>query len=240
MQSKSKKPSEASAFDFTTSFGINRAVSYFLGLRSVEMYCKTLPITDGLKACVDQVALDRGLNVDRIKALSAQVPRTGALLITANHPTGILDGVVLLCGLLSRRDDVLIVANDVLSGLPMLGQSIIPIKKTVDGDRNGLSTLIQVRRAWKQDQCVVVFPAGTVSYWQWSKFAVCDAPWTFSFQKLALSLDVPVCKAHLSIQNPTWFHLCCAFSRKARLIFLLRVFMSNSIKNLSSPISFKT
>lgn len=221
-----------------SKFHVNRVTSFLLGLNALEEYCGTLPISIGLQSCVNKVVSDRGLCVDKILAAAVSIPQKGPLLVTANHPTGILDGAVLLCGLLSRRSDVLIVANDLLCELPLLGGSIIPIKKTTLGDVNGLGALIQVRRAWKKNQCVVVFPAGTVSHWQWSKLSVVDAPWTLSFQKLSASLKVAEYRAAISIKNPLWFHFCSAFSRKARLALLIRAFFCRQKLTVDSPVIF--
>ncbi len=228
----------ADSLDFTTHFGVPEMWSRLLGLRAAEAYCKTLPVSAGLAACVDRVALDYGLDVEHIKNAARPIPQTGALFVTANHPTGILDGVVLLCALLSRRSDVRIVANDLLCSIPVLGHRVIPIKKTRVGDSNGTGALLGIRRAWKRNECVVAFPAGTVSHWQWKGMAIADAPWTNGIQNFSASLNVPEYRACLTIRNPDWFHICAAFSRSARLALLLRAFLSNAVRQPSHPVEF--
>jgi putative hemolysin len=49
-----------------------------------------------------------------------RIPRTGALLVTANHPFGILDGVILAAILTAVRSDVRILTNSMLASLPEL------------------------------------------------------------------------------------------------------------------------
>ena len=224
--------------DFTANFGVGEIAARLLGLRAAEVYCRTLPALNGLAACVDQVITDQGLHIESIKKAARLIPQKGALLITANHPTGILDGTVLLCALLSRRDDVWIVANDLLTGIPVIGQRVIPVKKTNSGDSNGFGALMQVRRAWKRNECVVVFPAGTVAHWQWKSMAVADAPWTTSIQNFAALLKVTECRAVLAIRNPIWFHMFAAVSRKARVALLLRAFFSKSGTGTPHPVVF--
>lgn len=226
------------SLNFTANFGVSRVWSILLGLQEAEVYCKTLPVSLGLAACVDQIALDRGLNIEHIKAAAKDIPQNGAILVTANHPTGILDGVVLLCALLSRRNDVWIVANDLTSQIPVLADCIIPIKKTDKGDGHSVRALLQVRRAWRRNQCVVVFPAGTVAHWQLKGRVIKEAPWTTSFQTLAVALKIPEFRATLTIKNPFWFHVCAAVSRKSRLVFLLRAFFSGTANHPSYPVSF--
>lgn len=226
------------SLDFTNHFKVAEIWACLLGLRTVEAYCQSLPTSSGLAACVDQVVIDRGLQIDHIKEAARFIPQNGALLVTANHPTGILDGAVLLCALLSRRDDVRILANDVLCSVPILGERIIPVKKTAAGDGDGFSALMEVRRAWKRGECVVAFPAGTVAHWHWRSMAIAEAPWTTSLQSFATSLKISEHRAELAIKSPVWFHVCAAVSRKARLAFLLRAFLSNSVGHPSHPITF--
>lgn len=228
MESKRRTAyASVTSLDFTAHFNVPRSWAYLLGLRAAEAYCKTLPVPAGLAACVDRVVMERGCQIDRIKNAALAIPQKGALLITANHPTGILDGAVLLCALLSRRPDVRIVANDLLCCVPLLGELIIPIKKTSDGDLHGFSALMEVRRSWKRGECVVVFPAGTVAHWQWKSMAVLDAPWTTTLQDFADVLKVQEFRAALRLKNPIWFHVCAAFSRKARVALLLWAFLNN-------------
>lgn len=226
-------------FNFTDIFRVNSWLSFIFGLRSMEAYCKSLPLSDGLAACVDHVIKDRQLNIDSLKKSAIFVPQTGPLLITSNHPTGILDGAVLLCALLSRRSDIFIVGNDLLTKIPLLSDIIIPIKKTQFGDQNGIGSLIRVKRVWKQNACVVVFPAGTVEHWQWNKFKVCDAPWTEAFQNLAEISKVPQICVHLPFKNPVWFHIFSAFFKKARYALLIHAFFSTKNKNKFLPVIFK-
>lgn len=226
------------SFNFTDQFKVNHSLSFLLGLRSIETYCKSLPCTESFAACVDHVVKERKLDIDAVKQSALLIPQSGPLLITSNHPTGILDGAVLLCALLSRRSDVLIVANDLLTEIPLLEHFIIPIKKTSKGDLNGLRTLIHVRKAWKRNACVVVFPAGTVEHWHWKKFKVCDAPWTDAFQNLANILKVPEISACLTLQNPMWFHLFAAISKQARSALLILAFLDFKNKSSKSPVFF--
>lgn len=233
-----ENPLTSSSVNFTETYKINPVVSFLLGLRSMEAYCRRLPLSDGLLACVDRIVIERNLNIMSVKNSAHLIPQSGPLLITANHPTGILDGVVLLCALLSRRADVFIIANDSLAKLPVFGSHVIPIRKSSSGDQNGLRTLIQVRRAWKRNACVVVFPAGTVSHWQWDKFRVCDAPWLASLENFARLSEVVEIRAQLNLQNPLWFHIFAAILKPARSILLLHVFLKSKNSSLPVPVSF--
>jgi len=55
------------------------------------------------------------------------IPKNGSLLIIANHPFGIIDGLI-LCSLVSKvRDDFKIMTHETLQFLPQLSQFILPV-----------------------------------------------------------------------------------------------------------------
>ena len=84
----------------------------------------------------------------------ARIPASGAAIVTSNHPFGILDGVI-VGALLSRvREDVKIMTNFVLAGIPELHEHCIFVdpfggKDAAGRNRRGLggrSALAKKRR----------------------------------------------------------------------------------------------
>src|SRR5690349_1080861 len=78
-----------------------------------------------VKQSVDGTIWDRLLDemkvtLDVESADLARVPATGPVVVVANHPFGILDGVILTAILLRVRPDVKVLANFVLSAVPEL------------------------------------------------------------------------------------------------------------------------
>ncbi|PYY15677.1 MAG: hypothetical protein DMG61_06450 [Acidobacteria bacterium] len=57
----------------------------------------------------------------------ARVPAAGACVVVANHPFGILDGILLGALLLRVRPDVKILTNYILTGVPELDEYCIPL-----------------------------------------------------------------------------------------------------------------
>jgi hypothetical protein len=56
-----------------------------------------------------------------------QIPRRGGVVVTPNHPHGLLHGAVLVHTVRSVRADVKLLANDVLRTIPELRDLVIPI-----------------------------------------------------------------------------------------------------------------
>lgn len=225
--------------DLPARHGIAEVVARILGLRDLGDYYRALPTSVGLAACVDQVLTDRGIDVAQIHAAARCIPDRGALLVTSNHPTGILDGVLLLSAILSRRQDLRIVTNDALLAVPVLAERVIPIKKTGRPETGNHRALLTIRRSWERMECVIAFPAGTVAHWQWREMRIADAPWTDGIQRFAGKLNIPEYRAALTVRNPHWFHLCAAVSQKARTALLIRAFLASSAKPPAQPLTFR-
>jgi putative hemolysin len=95
-----------------------------------------------------------------------RIPTTGAVVVVANHPFGVLDGVILGALLERVRPDVKIMTNVLLAGIPELQERCIFVDPF--GERGSAALN---RRAMKQALAwlrgggmLAVFPAGEVSH----------------------------------------------------------------------------
>ena len=72
------------------------------------------------------------LNLMQIKivnksSIPLHIPESGSLMIIANHPFGIIDGLI-LCSLVSeKRDDFKIMTHETLKFLPELDKFVLPV-----------------------------------------------------------------------------------------------------------------
>lgn len=180
-------------------------------------------LREGLEPTLGRYSIDSRT----LGACAAAVPKHGPVLVTADHPTGILDGVVVMAALLQRRDDVYVLANRHLETIPHFANHHIPIDKGADASAPK-QALRGIRRVWKGGGCVVHFPAGTVAHWQRKSWTVTEAPAEKSVQRLAERLNVSHLHATLYLENPASFHAVAAVSRFARTALLIRVFYTGS------------
>src|SRR5215469_17865695 len=70
----------------------------------------------------------------------ARVPATGACVVVANHPFGILDGILLGALLLRVRPDLKILTNYMLTGVPELDEYCIPLDPFGEKKQSALGT----------------------------------------------------------------------------------------------------
>ncbi|MEM6463937.1 MAG: lysophospholipid acyltransferase family protein [Pseudomonadota bacterium] len=95
----------------------------------------------------------------------AEIPRSGPVLFIANHPFGVVDGIVLTWLALKARPDVKVLANNVLCAAPEARPFLLPID--FSGSSKGNTTTIETRRIALQSLLgggsIAIFPGGGVA-----------------------------------------------------------------------------
>ncbi|MEW6337476.1 MAG: lysophospholipid acyltransferase family protein [Acidobacteriota bacterium] len=152
-----------------------------------------------------------GLSVEvRVSpAAEERVPRTGPLVIVANHPFGAIEGLALADAVLAVRPDVLVMANLVLGRIPELR----PLFGLVDpfGTRRSARASAAGLRAslahLESGGALVVFPAGEVSHLDLARRAVTDPAWSTTAVRLARRTGARVLPAHVAGANGPLFQV---------------------------------
>lgn len=217
---------------------LRAALRRYLCLDRAADDCSALTDVDNLKEGLEPTLERFRIDSNILGQCARHVPERGPVLITANHPTGILDGVVLMAALLERRQDVYVVANQRLEAIPHFTNHLIPIDKsgTTSASR---AALRRIRHVWEADGCVIHFPAGTVAHWQLKSLAVTEAPAETSVPLFAAKLGAVQFQATLFLENPAWFHAIAAVSRHARTALLIRLFYAGSRVARHPPVAFR-
>lgn len=113
-----------------------------------------------------QVMVERyGLSLEVIGGSLSHIPRHGPLILIANHPYGILDGLMMGHILSMVRGDFRILANSVFRKAEDLNRIVLPI--SFDDTRAAVEQNIQTRktalRYLSGGGAMGIFPGGTVS-----------------------------------------------------------------------------
>lgn len=136
-----------------------------------------------------------------------RIPRSGPLLIAANHPTGIADGIAVFDALKGTRGDVAIFANrDAQRINPRLADILIPVewREEYRSHAKTKETLRLSSRAFAQKRAVVMFPSGRIAYWE--DGALHERPWQTSVVALARKHRTPVLPVHVGARNSGLFY----------------------------------
>lgn len=155
----------------------------------------------------------------------ALIPREGPLVVVANHPFGVLDGLIISWLISLRRSDFKVLTNSVLDGVP----EARPYLLTVDfaGTRDAIEANVAMRKAAlahvKGGGCVVVFPSGGVATTPrpFDPLAV-DAEWKPFTAKLITQSRAPVTPIFFDGQNSRLFQIASHLSLELRLALVFR------------------
>lgn len=170
---------------------------------------------------VRRLELQLVCNEDALKRL----PRTGPLVVVANHPFGVLDGVV-ICHLLAKvRTDFLVLTNEVLTRADEIRRWLLPIDfaETEEALKTNLKSRATAKEHLMKGGCLVVFPAGGVSTTPtpWDKRAV-DAEWKTFTARMIAQAKAPVVPFFFAGQNSRLFQLASHLSMTLRLSLLFK------------------
>ncbi len=135
------------------------------------------------------------------------VPANGRIIIASVHPTGIADGVAMYDALKSKRPDLCFFANrDAIRVAPRLSEVVIPVewveaKRTRQRSRE---TLLEAKKAFTDERCVVLFPSGRLAYMDEEKKLV-EREWLTSVAIFARKYECAIVPAHITARN-SWLY----------------------------------
>jgi putative hemolysin len=172
----------------------------------------------------------RGLDVrvDYDAGRLAAVPRTGPLVVVANHPFGVVDGLV-LCHLVSLvRDDFKVVAMSTLCRVPEVRDYVLPINfaETPGAAATSARSRREARALLRGGGCLVIFPGGAVSTSRGPFGPAVDADWHPFAGRLIVAARAAVLPVHFAGQNSRLFQLASRFSATLRISLLVREILS--------------
>ena len=151
------------------------------------------------------------------------IPRSGSVVIVANHPLGGLEGVLLSHILLKIRPDLKVLTNELLRSFPefqnlFIGVDVLNANKQHENAKG----IRDVARHLSQAGALLVFPAGTVSRINPFSMKITDAPWSLTITRLARKYNAPIVPVFVSGRNSLGFYLSGLVHKRLRTILLPR------------------
>jgi putative hemolysin len=188
-----------------------RVLDWLLGFQSFNEVYRRLPPclpADFSRTYLDAIDVRAEFNGESLDT----IPVKGPLVLIANHPFGIIEGMMLDAMLQSIRPDGTVMAVHMLSAVPEWGARYIFVGPPGHRGRRHLSL-----RGWRQalrwvgrGGAIVVFPAGRVALFQWRKMAVTDQPWSPHIAAFARRTGAPVLPVFVHGHNRFGFQLACS------------------------------
>ena len=192
---------------------IRRAKGYANDVASGEDFWQVMVARYGLRLEVVSGALDN-------------IPKTGPLILIANHPYGILDGLIMGYILSVLRGDFRIIAHRIFRKADDLNRVILPI--SFDDTREGISLNLDTRKQalqyLQEGGAIGIFPGGTVSTAPKPFGQPIDPVWRNFTAKMIARSDATVVPIHFEGKNSRLFQVASHMHSTLRLALLIKEF----------------
>lgn len=157
----------------------------------------------------ERVRAALGVRVSCPSADVARLPSTGPLVVAANHPHGLLDGLALAHVLRQRRQDVRVLTNRVLARIPELDDLcffVDPFGGPAAAARSRAG--LRAAHLWlKSGGALIVFPAGEVAHAGHHRDGTpLDAEWHLTAFTLAQAARARISPAFIAGTNSRSFY----------------------------------
>lgn len=171
-------------------------------------------------------ALDIEANVHEHEL--AHTPRTGPVVVVANHPFGAVEGLLLARLLRAIRGDVRVLANFMIRRIPELDEIMIGVDPFEERRTDNGRGLRQAMRWLRDGGLLLTFPAGAVAHWHWRHASVVDPPWHPGVGRLVQSTRASVTPVYVHGHNSLFFHLAGFVHPRLRTALLARELLNKS------------
>jgi len=169
-----------------------------------------------------------GLWLDIVGGSLANIPANGPLVLIANHPYGILDGLMMGHLLDAMRGDFRILANSVFRRAEALNHVLLPISfdETKEAIKLNLETRATSLNYLANGGAIGVFPGGTVSTSAKPFSRPMDPSWRNFTAKMIAKSGATVVPVYFEGHNSRLFQIASRVHSNLRLALLLKEFKS--------------
>ena len=164
-----------------------------------------------------------GISIDTPADEVARIPATGPLVVVANHPHGLVDGMV-MAELVNRvRPDFKILTRSLLTGIPEVAEFMIPVPfPHEDNSRElGLQMRAKTMEHLKQGGVIIVFPAGKVACSETLFGPAIEAEWNVFTHKMIQRSGATIVPIHFTGRNSRTYQIANRLSATLRQGLLL-------------------
>ena len=147
-----------------------------------------------------------------------RIPYEGKLICVANHPLGALDAFAVLKAIGEIRQDVKIVANDILLNIDNLKELFLPFD--LFSQKPQKDRIKGIGEALLNDEAVIFFPAAEVS--RLSLRGIQDKPWLRGPVHFARKFNAPILPIFVKGRNSYLFYLVSMLYKPLSMFLLAR------------------
>ncbi len=149
------------------------------------------------------------IKVNNKSNIQLNIPTNSPLIVIANHPFGIIDGLI-LCSLISnKRKDFKIMTHETLRFLPELEEFVLPVdfSENRESKKLNIETAQKARKHLMDNGSLIIFPSGSVSIAKTLKSEAKDDTWKTFPAKLIHQTKANVLPIYFDGKNGVLYHL---------------------------------
>ncbi|MEM7798612.1 MAG: lysophospholipid acyltransferase family protein [Chloroflexota bacterium] len=216
----------ASPNDPAVKRGIIRGIERLAGKKKILRLYKSIP---------QEMAGHPGFFFEAIKVLKvdldwdkeqlAKIPKDGPVIFIANHPFGVLDGIIMCNLAATNREKWGIMINEALCKVDHLKENLLPINfdETKEAVKLNIESKKKAMKMLKAGGSLIIFPAGGISTADRKGFGeVTDLEWKLFTAKLIQMTRATVVPVFFHGRNSRIFQIVSQFSLTLRLSMVIR------------------
>ena len=178
-----------------------------------------------------------GIDVQTPAEQVARIPPTGPLVVVANHPHGLVDGMV-LAELIGRvRTDYKILTRSLLTGIPEIAEFLIPVP--FPHEDNARQAGLDMRNACmshlRNGGVIILFPAGRVAHSETYFGPAVEGEWNPFTAKMLARSQASVLPIRFPGHNTRLYHIANKLSATLRQGLLLHEIKA-ALRKPQSPV----
>ena len=157
-----------------------------------------------------------------------RIPSSGRVVIIANHPIGSLDGLALIKCIQDIRDDIKVVANEMLMAIEPLHEILLPVNNMQGNTPK--HNLHNIHLHLQNEGAVIVFPAGEVS--RLRPQGIRDTKWQTGFLRIAKRAQCPILPICIDAKNSALFYGVSMLYKPAATALLVKEMFNKKSKSM--------
>jgi putative hemolysin len=217
---------------------VRKLANSILGLSKLDQHYLNVANSNSAREFLDQAIDELGIKSELVSSDHADIPKTGPLIIIANHPYGGPEAIALAKHLCEQRKDLKILANFILGRIPEMRELLLLVDP-FENDSSIKKNVLPIRIAKKHldnQGALLIFPAGEVSSYKLKDGGVVDCEWKPAAAYLARLTGCRILPVYITGHNGAFFSVAGFIHPILRTILLPRCLINIRKKNFSIKI----
>lgn len=216
----------SNTFDSAVKRNTIRTIEWLTGKLSIIRMLRTFQKTGPHeRRHLWSVALDiMGIELRTPAEQLANIPKTGPVIFVANHPHGLVDGMVIAALVSKVRPDYKILVRSILTGIDETAASFlipVPFPHEDDAQKKGIAMRAEAMAMLEAGGSIALFPSGVVASSETLFGPAVEAEWNVFTAKMIRRSGATVVPIFFPGSNSRWYLMADRFSATLRQGLLL-------------------